>query len=136
MEVASALGVVIGIMAAVAGVLFGFLQERQKRRQAEETLEKRVGRLTASLSDAVRLIDEVQGEIEARQKLVEKLEKDAETYEQIAQLRQAEVEAVAQVLRGELRKEGGRSLRQTLGINSLFFLSGAGVSVAITLALT
>jgi len=74
------------------------------------------------------LISQIETEIDNRQALVHKLQSDIETYRQITELNQSQVEAVAQLLRGELRKESHRSFWRNVAINFGFFVLGAVVS--------
>ncbi|MCK5625701.1 hypothetical protein KAI11_02490, partial [Candidatus Bathyarchaeota archaeon] len=81
------------------------------------------------------LIDEILTEIDARQKLVDKLQKDTETYDKIAELKSSEVEAISQLLRGEIRKDGRRSFLQNIIINFTFFCAGIVVTYFIGLSI-
>ena len=121
---------VIGGMMALLGSLLEFLF-REKRRSTE-AIEFRIEKLTGALHNATSLIGEVENEIKKRSALVEKLQSDAEHYEQLIQLKKPEVEAVAQLLRGELNQAGNRSFWQGAVLNFAFFLLGAGASFAIT----
>jgi len=71
--------------------------------------------------------------VRARQELVEQLERDARSHEELLKLRRAEVEAVAQTLRAELDREGRKTLRLGLAQNAFFFVLGVIASVVVTL---
>jgi predicted flap endonuclease-1-like 5' DNA nuclease len=60
-----------------------------------------------------------------------KLQEDVKTYKEIAALKQSEVQSVAQLLRGELRREGRRSFWSGFALNLLFFVLGAVVTVLL-----
>lgn len=66
------------------------------------TLDQRVALLGQQLTDASSAISEIEQEVEARQRLVSKLESDQRTFEALAQMDQAEVEAVSQALRQQI----------------------------------
>jgi uncharacterized coiled-coil protein SlyX len=73
-----------------------------------QTLEQRAGSLTTALSDSAHVIQEIETDIEARREIAEKMQNDIEIYERIKDLNCSEVEAVAQAVEGEDRKEDGR----------------------------
>ncbi len=109
----------------IAGVIKGFFENKTKK---EETLEDRINKLTAALKESSHLVSEVESEIQTRQKLVQELQKDAEKYEKLISLNQEQVDAVAQLLQGELRKEGNASFWKGVAVNSVFFVMGAALS--------
>jgi hypothetical protein len=74
----------------------------------------------------------MQKEIEERRAMVDNLRNDAETYRRLRDVNQKELEAVAQVLGGELRREGRRSFWVNFATNFGFFILGAAVSIATT----
>lgn len=123
-------GVAVGAAASILGALVQkFIRpDKQKR----ETLETRVNALTTSLRDATQLISQIQGEIETRSELASKLRDDVERYNQLKKLSAPEVEAVAQVLRGELKSEGSKSFWKGVIVNFIFFLLGAASSFLIS----
>jgi hypothetical protein len=96
-----------------------------------ETPQDRIRALSSVLAESAVVIEAMQKEIEARKELVSKLEKDARTYEQAAALNRTQVEAVAQLLRGELRVGERRSLTWSIAINFIFFLFGILISVLL-----
>jgi peptidoglycan hydrolase CwlO-like protein len=75
------------------------------RSKTGETIEDRVGKLTKALSDATALIDNIEHEIKARSTLASQLQNDIDQYTKLVEVRKPEVEAIAQLLRGELKKE-------------------------------
>ena len=118
----------VASLGAVVPVLFELLQRQLARRRTKgrkETTEMRIRRLTTSLSEAVDLIDGIEKEIDSRQTLVGRLQKDVKRYTKLAALKKGEVEAVAQSLRGEIQREERRSFWQNVGLNAFFF--GLGI---------
>jgi len=82
--------VVAAVLGGIASVLAELLMVRLRKKRGEETLEQRITRLTSSLHDATLLINHIQAEIEARQQLVDKLQRDVDTYNKIVELKKPE----------------------------------------------
>lgn len=124
---------ILGMTVAIAGglttsVAYEILKSLYRAEAEEETIEQRIKRLSSSLVEATSLIDQIEQEIKSRQALAERLKEDIKIYRKLASLSQVEVEAVAQVLRRELRTESQRSFRKGVLINFVFFMLGAGFS--------
>lgn len=114
---------------AVASLAASFLtQYFEYRHRGSETLEERINKLTSALQESSRLVAEVEKEIQMRQSLVVELKSDAEKYQKLVSLNREQVDAVAQILQGELRKEGSRSFWKGVAVNFIFFVLGALVS--------
>lgn len=92
----------------------------------------RVQKLITALSESTKVMEAIRREIDANQKMVDRLQADVKTHEQLLALHRSEVEAVAQVVAGEVRREGRRSLYMALAINAFFF--GLGVLVTLHFA--
>ena len=122
------LGVVASAAAQFIWEFFG-----NKKRRTQETTEDRIGRLTKSLHEATSLISNIESEIRARSELADRLQQDIDRYNKLAALHQPEVEAITQLLRGELRKEGRSTFWKGFAINLLFFVLGATASWLITI---
>lgn len=124
--------VLMGLIGAIASVFASALSTwyaaYRRKGETAPTLESRASSLNRSLRDAIGLIDEIQSEVESRQRLSERLAADVETNKRLANLHQAEVDAVVQSIRGELRKEGRRAFWQSSGVNFVLFGLGAGLS--------
>ena len=99
-----------------------------KRYRKPETLESRITKLSTALKASSKLVAEVEGEIAKRQSLVTELQQDAEKYQRLVTLNKEQVDAVAQLLQGELRKEGNKSFWMGVLVNFLFFGLGALLS--------
>lgn len=104
---------------------------RKLLKKGEETTVQRFNKLTKALSQSAQLIDEILTEIDARKKLVDKLQKDIKTYYENAEIKKSDVEAISQLLRGEIRKESRRSLWQNIVINFTFFCAGVVITYLI-----
>jgi hypothetical protein len=121
----------------VAGAALALLAERIWAWQLgtfkrKESLEERVQRLTDSLYEATALISNIEAEINARSILVEQAQEKYEQYTQLAEIKQPEVDAIAQILRMELMKEGRISFWKGFAVNFIFFILGAVVSLAFS----
>lgn len=128
----SAIAVATAVGAAVTALRSLSYATRDAARSpegVEETSEQRVSRLTSSLSEAVRTVEEIQAELREGQEAVERLRGQIETFQRLRDLDQGEVEAVAEVLGLELRKEGRRSAWRDFA----FFFAGTVISVLVTL---
>ena len=123
----------IGVLtSSIAGFINGYFHKSHTKK---ETLEDRINKLTNALKESSHLVTEVENEINERKNLVQELQKDAEKYEKLVSMNQEQVDAVAQLLQGELRKEGSKSFWKGIIANFIFFLLGAGVSVALSIGL-
>jgi flagellar biosynthesis/type III secretory pathway M-ring protein FliF/YscJ len=117
---------------------FPLLERLSNRRAAEDrepSLEERVRTLGTALADSARAIDEIEGEVRARQELVTQLEADARRYEALRELNREEVEAIAQLIRVEMRTENTRAGRTQFLLaflqNLFFFALGVGATLVI-----
>jgi hypothetical protein len=135
----SFLSTIIAVLggAAAAGtggqLVVRLLQMRSEERK-QERIGERVDRLTRSLKEAIDLIDQIEGEIRERQSLATRLQADIQSYERLAELKAEEVEAVTQLLRAELHSDARRFFWRAAVLNSLFFLLGVSVTVAVAVA--
>lgn len=115
-----------GTVASVVASTFEVLVLKKYRRP--QTLENRINKLSAALKESSRLVAEVEEEVSKRQALVSELQADAERYQKLVSINQDQVEAVAQLLQGELRKEGRKSFWVGVLANFVFFALGAALS--------
>jgi hypothetical protein len=96
---------ILAMTIAVLGVTVGFYFGQQKIEQRDQTsLEARIEQLTRSLNIASSTISAIELEIEQRRKLVDDLKRDAQTAEALREASRQQVEAIAQVLRGEIAR--------------------------------
>jgi HEAT repeat protein len=91
-------------VAMTANAIFN-MGNRTGNPTAEITIEDRIKVLTRSLNSAASAIGEIESEVKERQALVEKLKNDAETAKNLRALHREQVDAIAQVLRGQIEKE-------------------------------
>lgn len=121
-----------GAVATLGKIITQFLLD-EHREEKTETIEDRVSKLTRALQETTSLINNIEQEIKARSELATQLQEDAERYKQIVELKKPEVEAVAQLLRGELKAESSKSFWKGVFVNFIFFLLGAAASYGINL---
>ncbi len=93
------------------GVLTGVLLQQQS---TARPLEERISKLTSTLQESAKAVDEAQMEIEARQRLVDKLRSDQQTFERLRRVDKPTADAVAATLQGELAKSESRARLTTL----------------------
>ena len=132
--IAAIIGALVSI--AAAALTDSYERERRSARRgviAQESTEQRIARLTTALSESSHVIQEIEAEMKNRTELVEKLKRDAETYERLRNINREEAEAVAQALGGELRKEGRRSLLTNFFMNFVFFVLGVATTIALSI---
>jgi septal ring factor EnvC (AmiA/AmiB activator) len=128
---------IAAMVGAVVAATSSFWLERRRqsvqRGTTQENTEQRIARLTTALSESSHVIQEIEAEMKDRTELVEKLKRDAETYERLRNINREEAEAVAQALGGELRKEGRRSLLTNLLMNFGFFVLGVATTLVLSI---
>jgi len=120
-----------GALSVGAEILKAKIEAKVRERRGETTAV-RIEKLFQALSESTRMIASIERELNERSGLVQRLRDDCKRYDELAKLKGAEVEAVVQSLRGELRKEGKRSFWQAVGLNFLFFLAGVVVSFYVS----
>jgi hypothetical protein len=127
--------IIIAMTGAIAAFIGKIVEIFIQLRKKEETIEDRIQKLTISLREAAKFISEIESEISARSMLAEKLQKDISIFKTIAKLKSPEIEAINQLLRGELEKEGKKSFWKGFAVNFAFFILGAITSGVITILL-
>ena len=128
-ELITALAISGSIASIIASVVDVFVIRKFRK---PETLEARIRKLSSALAESSRLVGEVESEISKRQALVSELQQDAERYQNLVSINREQVEAVAQLLQGELRKEGRKSFWAGVAVNFVFFSLGALLSWYLT----
>jgi Fe2+ transport system protein B len=129
----------ISIILAMGGFfasVFQLIKQQQNKKKGIVSLQQRIENLTAALRESVKLIDSITREIESKQQLAVKLQKDNEIVENLLKLKRPEVEAIAQTLRTELDAQDKKSFLRGVAVNAGFFIAGAIVSVITTLVLS
>jgi t-SNARE complex subunit (syntaxin) len=122
--------IIIDILTVLlAGSLLSIAWQMRRRlakpKEQIYTVEDRIRILSHSLAEVTNLISQIEAEVRTRSALVEKLKKDAELYNQIVEINKPEVEAVAQLLRGELKQESKKNFWLGVAVNFVFFVLGA-----------
>ena len=139
--ITAAVAAAIGVGASALGAVLGQLAFRyQKRRLAESsTTEGRISSLISSLkssadtlSESITALSEIEDEMGKKRLLADKLQREIDHSTRIAALTRKEVDAVAYVMGGVVRREERRSFWKSLLVNFLFY--AAGVTTTILLA--
>jgi hypothetical protein len=120
------LSVFVGLAAAIVAGTSTILSIREKPSQAE--LPARIRVLTGSLNSAAEAIGQIEAEIKKRQELVLKLQQDAETAAKLSALNKEQMDAVALVLRSEIKSDQSQNFwsAQLLA----FFYAALGVALS------
>lgn len=105
--------------------------ERSLKEKHGESTSERIDRLSKALKESITLTNEIEQEIQKRHSMVTKLKDDVNRYEQLAKLKESEVEAIAQTLRGELRSEGSKSLLKSALVSLIFFIAGVVITLYV-----
>ena len=123
----SVLGALLALLASASAGWIGWQSERRRKEKAP-TLEDRIGILTESLKSSSSVISEIEVEIEKRRDIAERLKNDVQRYEQLKEITQSQVEAIAQTIRGEVLVESRKSIWRnaviTFVIALVFFFLG------------
>jgi len=106
--VASAIAFIVASLISFLGASLTS-QAYRKRKKEAPNLEDRITTLTENLKNSSTVISEIEAEIQNRAKIVEKLRDDVKLYEQLRELSQSQVEAVAQTIRSEITHESKKS---------------------------
>jgi len=99
--IAASLIAAIGVGAAMAHVYKAIVPPPPPQLE----LVDKIRVLTQSLNSSATVIGEIEKEISDRIKLVDRLKNDAATAEHLASLHREQAEAIAQALKGQLRKQ-------------------------------
>ena len=111
-----AFGIATGI-----NIAFQKLVEPTKQ---QPSLQDRIKVLTNSLNKSASTIQDIETEIKNRQALVEKLQKDAEIAKKLTELNKDQVDAISQVLRGQIEEEEHRSFWSNQALAFFYVLLG------------
>jgi hypothetical protein len=94
----------------------------------EIDLPERIRVLTSSLNDAAKSIGEIEEAMKQREALVQRLQRDAETASRLSALNKEQVDAVAQVLKGEIEKDQQANFWTTQLLALFYTLLGVGLA--------
>ena len=121
--------VAVALSAGVTALLSMFTTIRKrKEKEKAPTIEDRITTLSESLKNSLSVISEIESEIENRSQVVSKLKDDVKRYEKLKELNEAQVEAIAQTIRGEIAGESRKSIWRnaiiTFVVALIFFFLG------------
>jgi peptidoglycan hydrolase CwlO-like protein len=116
-EIVNILMIAIGSSAVATSIvsLLTYLT-KAKREERAPSLQERITTLTENLKSASVVISEIENEISKRNQTAQKLREDVQRYEQLRQLNQPQVEAIAQTIRSEIAGESRKSMWRNAGI--------------------
>lgn len=121
--------VVPGVVVAALGL--AIVSGRKPLPGSAEQRRQKVGQLSSSLKDALHIIEHIKSEIEEGERLVGRLERDAETKRLLAGLQSEQARAVLEEMRNTVRGETNRGTWFQFLMGLGFF--GAGVVVTLIL---
>lgn len=123
--------VLASLMSGLTGISDTFIELffRKKRilkegKKAQETLSRKLEKLTEHLHETSVLMAEIEIEFQQQKELAEKWSKEAETSQIIASLSEKEVEAVTKLFGGVLKEDGKKSSKKSWWWNLFFCLLG------------
>jgi hypothetical protein len=95
----------IGLSIVLVTALNSFESYTRSSTRGGEDLQSRIKSLTASLNSAATTISQIEDAIKQRQELVSKLQHDAEIASSLKTMNQEQLNALSQVLRGEMARD-------------------------------
>lgn len=120
----------LGLFVAIAGLFISasasYINYIYKPKLLE--LPARIQTLTASLNSAAETIGQIEAEIKRRQELVEQLQHDADTAAKVSALNKDQMDAVAQVLRSEIKSDERQNFWSAQLLAFFYAALGVGLS--------
>jgi len=120
-------GMLLSLIAAGGSFLMSSILSR-RRKQKAPTLEDTIRSLAKNIEAASVSISQIETEIAKRRDIAEKLRHDAEYFQQLKELNQAQVEAIVQTVRTEMSSVSKRSIWVNavvaFAISAIFFTIG------------
>jgi CHASE3 domain sensor protein len=141
---------VVSLVGGVGGVLAGAVSALRARTSAlraernvqvalasddpsQRALAERLEKLADSMRESAEQAQEASTELDAQAKLARRLQQDADSARELAALRNAQVDAIRQVLGQELDSSRKLIRRDTILVGIFFFIAGVGATLAVTL---
>lgn len=127
--------ILISIIAVLASSLLGvsdtfiklfFKTKRilENDKKTQETLSRKLERLTNNLQETSSLMEEIETEFQQQKELAEKWNKEAETSKIIASMNEKEIEAVTKLFGGVIKEDEKRTSRKSWWWNLFFCIIG------------
>jgi uncharacterized membrane protein len=116
------------VLVAIVIVVLAIITLAMRWSSSPENRAKRIERLSNALKESMRVISEINREIELGVTRLADLEKQTAVHEELAKLTTPEADAVREALKAELGRERRRSLVRDLGMVAL----GAVLSYFLT----
>jgi hypothetical protein len=128
----STIGAITGLVASAISawaLLTGVIGTEPNAGNSQQTLEQRIALLTTNLDQASSAISDIEREIDERRQIVSRLEEQRQIAEAITTLNKEQVEAVAQLFKGEVEASNRRSFWRdiwvTVAVSAFFYILGA-----------
>lgn len=125
------------VPAVIASILVGFIgllalvsKYGPSNLGQGESRKAKIDKLSASLTEALSVIETIRAEVADGQRLVSRLEQEAEVKAQLAKLASSEAQAVLAQMRETVRAETNRGTRYQFMMSAAFFLLGVVVTFA------
>lgn len=119
------------LMSALTGISVNFVELFYRKKQilkdekkTQETLSKKLEKLTDNLHETSALMAEIEAEFQQQKELAEKWSKEAETSQIIASMSEKEVEAVTKLFGGVLKEGEKKSNKRSWWWNFFFCVLG------------
>lgn len=125
-----AAGIVGLVTSIIAATLTFIISSRLLKRSAKKapSLEETIKSLVENLEAASSSISQIESEISKRKEITDKLRQDAEHFQQLKALNQAQVDAIAQTIRVEVSSISKKSIWInaviTFVVAAIFFVIG------------
>ncbi|MBQ8504116.1 MAG: hypothetical protein IJ491_07555 [Clostridia bacterium] len=123
--------VLSSLMSGLTGISDTFIELFFRKKQIlkedkkkQETLSKKLEKLTENLHETSVLMAEIETEFQQQKELAEKWSKEAETSQIIASMSEKEVEAVTKIFGGILKEDEKKSSKKSWWWNLFFCILG------------
>lgn len=122
------------ILASAVVLAFGVVIGTSRRPLPDSPDERRekIDKLSESLQDALHIIEHIRSEVEEGERLVSRLEADAETKRLLAGLQSDQARAVLDEMRATVRGETNRGTWFQFLMGLVFFVAGVVTTLALT----
>lgn len=132
---------VVGLAAATFTLVVTVSGQRHALEQAtkvegdasQATLEDRLTRLSKSMQQSARLVEQVSAELDARAATARQLQKEADDAQALAALHKEQSDAVRRMIDAELATATRRIRSDSIKIGIASFIAGGGLTLLVTL---
>jgi|GEM_PF-5289976 len=138
MEAINAVSLVTAITGVSVSIIFEIASRaRGKKEQKEkEDVAQKIEGISESLNESAAELVDMQKQLNERIALVEALTAKAKQAEASASLNKQQVDAVNEIISGNLKRGGRRGFWRRVLVNFIFFILGAAASYCVLIFLT